>query len=114
MADYLPGGTIKAWYSADDGDTDYVKGHAWGVTARMDLADNLQLFAGYSDYDCTTTACAAVATDTSYTDWTAGVRWNMATGLYLQVEYHKQNWDYQVVNTRFSPGVVNVRLVRSF
>ena len=143
LADYIPGGSIKGWYMADDGDTNYVKGHIWGVTAKMDLSDNIVLFAGYSDYDCTTSSCERrkrkpskipqLHPDTSATQWTAGARWNMAEGLYLQVEYAKTNYDRQFDGnfckgrkackiskrlpgtlSRLSTGTVNVRVVRSF
>lgn len=43
--------SIGAWWEADDGDTDYRKGHQWGVTARWKLWSNLTLFGGYSEYD---------------------------------------------------------------
>lgn len=115
LADYVPGGAIKGWYMADDGDTDYVHGHAWGVSAKMDLADNWTLFAGYSDYDWANKNEAwSVANDDSYTQWTAGVRWNMASGLYSQFEYAKTNYDYQILNDRMSRGTFSVRVVRSF
>ena len=120
LADYLPGGAIKGWYMADDGDTDYVKGHAWGVTAKMNLTDNVGLFAGYSDYDCTSLDCTGVVADRSATHWTAGARWNVATGLYIQVEYSKTNYDFQrdgvvgATSSRLSTGTANVRVVRSF
>ncbi len=136
LADYIPGGAIKGWYASDNGGTDYVKGHQWGVTGEMNLADNLILFAGYGRYDCgvgssnSTTPCTAVGNfyDTSYSDWNVGTRWNMATGLYMQVEYHKQNYDYQkngaivttnaaaaaLATSRLSTGTLLVRVVRSF
>lgn len=105
LADYLPGGAIKGWYMADNGDTDYVHGHAWGVSAQMDLTDNLVLFSGYSDWDRTD----GDTPGTDQTVWTSGVRWNMAPGLYSQVEYAKYNRSGQLGH-----GQYVVRVVRSF
>jgi hypothetical protein len=131
LGDYIPGGSWKAWYMADDGDTDYVKGHSWGVSAKMDMSDNFVLFAGYGDYDCGTKGCTTDLADRSYTDMTVGVRWNMTPGLYMQLEYAKENYDTQkrgyvtenqasaaaaalLGGSRLSTGTVNLRLVRSF
>lgn len=105
LADYIPGGAIKGWYMADDGDTDYVHGHAWGVSAQMDLTDSLVLYAGYSDWDRTD----GDTPGTDLTHWTTGVRWNMAPGLYSQVEYNKQN-----PSGGYGVGQLVVRVVRSF
>ncbi len=35
---------------ADDGDTDYVKGHAFGIRSSYQLTENMLLFAGYGQY----------------------------------------------------------------
>jgi len=45
--------SIGGWWEADNGETDYTKGHQWGVTARWRMG-NFTLFGGYSehDYDC--------------------------------------------------------------
>ncbi len=37
-------------YLWDDGDTDYVKGHAWFVTSQYQLTENMLLFGGYGVY----------------------------------------------------------------
>ncbi len=102
FAEYLPGGAIKAWYMADDGDTDFVKGHVWGVSAKMDLIDDLALYAGYSDYD------DQYSTNDT-TTWTVGFRWSVVSGLYIQTEYAKELPDYSA-----STGYYGVRVVRSF
>ena len=98
---------------SDHGNTDYVKGHTWGITAQMNMTDNLVLFGGYADYNdqyyTTVKGIAAGATDKSTKTWTAGVRWNVASGLYIQTEYTKQLPD--LAN---SYGVYSLRVVRSF
>ena len=81
FSSFLPGGSFGAWWRADHGDTDYVKGHQWGVTAKMNLLDNVQLFGGYSQYNSETEA------DTRR--WTAGVKWDIAPGLWVIVEHAK-------------------------
>ena len=79
----------------------------------MNMTDNLVLFAGYSDYAdqhfVTAEGVAAGATDGSGATWTAGVRWNAASGLYIQTEYTKNLPDLSE-----SFGVYGVRVVRSF
>lgn len=134
LSDYLPGSSIKGWYMADSGDTDYVKGHVWGISAKVELSDKLSLFSGYSDYECGTsgsaTSCASsVFYDTSYAQWTTGLRWSISSQLYMQVEYAKFNFDFQrngVIGSgltaaqaddnrsRLSRGTVNFRVLRSF
>ncbi len=128
LADYIPGGAIKGWYMADDGETSYVKGHTWGVTAQMDLADNWSIYGGYSDYNCVAstvggTFCTTPATDASFTDYTVGLNWNVAPGLLAQFSYSKKNYDYQIdgvvgattgTQSRLSSGIYSVKVVRSF
>ncbi len=135
LASYIPGGKIRGWYASDGGETDYVKGHMWGVATEMNLADNLVMFAGFGRHDCSygssmsTTPCTNAAYDESYQDWTVGTRWLMTTGLYMQVEYNKRNYDFQrngvaVTNTnattaqlsesRLSTGTLLVRVVRTW
>ncbi|WP_075995942.1 porin [Salaquimonas pukyongi] len=81
LSSFMPGGSLGGWWRADHGDTDYVKGHQWGVTAKMNLVDNVQLFAGYSDYQSETNADVA--------RWTAGLKWDIAPGLWVIVEHAK-------------------------
>jgi hypothetical protein len=116
-ADYDFGNGFKfgGGYLWDDGDTDYVKGHAWFLTAQYQLTENMLLFGGYgvyadqydSAYVKTTPAsygCAVPApgcqvvyipastTDyydrnQSYTQWTAGIAWEPVAGLLIQPEW---------------------------
>lgn len=111
------GFAVGGWYMSDDGETDYVKGHAWGVTAKMALAENMVLFGGYGDYadqyntvpaNCTpgwTTGCGP---DSSYRTATVGISWNIVPGLLIQPEYLK-TWTTTTGSGRFS-----LRIVRSF
>ena len=107
LSSFVPGGSLGAWWRADHGDTDYVKGHQWGVTAKMNLMDNLQLFAGYSDY--------ADQDDVSDPDdnggalWTAGVKWDVAPGLFIQAEHSKV-----LPNEGDAYGTTWLRMRRSF
>ncbi|MEZ5881305.1 MAG: porin [Nitratireductor sp.] len=81
LSSFLPGGSFGAWWRADHNDTDYSKGHQWGVTAKMNLVDNLQLFAGYSSYQ------SEINLDQNR--WTAGVKWDIAPGLWVIAEHAK-------------------------
>lgn len=119
FADYIPGGSIKAWYMADDGETSYVGGNVWGVSAKANLLDNVTLFAGYSAYECEIEICDVLVTsDSSLTDWTAGVRWTVADGLYVQAEYARTELDVSVKqdpeSLEATVDTINVRVVRSF
>ncbi len=51
-ADYDFGNGFKlgGWYMADDGETDYVKGHAYGIRSSYQLTETMLLFAGYGQY----------------------------------------------------------------
>ncbi len=109
-ADYDFGNGFKlgGWWMADDGDTDYVKGHAYGVTASYQLTETMLLFAGYGDYadqhnsigDTVRAARinsavnnfdpAITATqdfDESFGNATVGLAWNIVPGLLIQPEY---------------------------
>ncbi len=101
---------------ADDGETDYVHGHVWGVTAKMDLTDSWLLYAGYSDWDysaddalCAAAAgnCSATAGDATH--WTVGAQWDMAPGLRTKFEYTKTNDEND-----YGVGAFAVRVIRSF
>ena len=107
LADYIPGGSIGGWYMADDGKTDYVHGHVWGVTAQVDLSDSWILYAGYSDWDYADTLAVAARDDQS--DWTAGLSWNMASGLNAKFEYNKS-----LPAAGYGVGQFIVRVTRSF
>jgi len=81
LSSFLPGGSLGAWWRADHGETDYVKGHQWGVTAQMNLTDKLSLAAGYSDYRSEDYA------DTR--NWSVSAKWDIAPGLWIVVQHYK-------------------------
>jgi hypothetical protein len=113
-ADYdfgTSGFAVGGWYMSDDGDTDYVKGHAYGITAKMNLTDNMTLFGGYGGYDDTYDTSAATQGD--FDEWTAGVSWNIVPGLLIQPEYTARSYSYETA-TRANYGRWSLRIVRSF
>ena len=130
LSSMIPGGSIGGWWMADHGETDYVKGHAWGVTMQANLTDKLVAFGGYSaiDYDDVSSATAIFPGGApSVADWTVGVRWNVASGLYVQAEWNKTIADdnifldrdlrtgaAQVDFTESSRDRFNLRILRSF
>ncbi|MEC9343770.1 MAG: porin, partial [Pseudomonadota bacterium] len=71
---------VGGWYMFDHGETDWVKGHAWGLTSQMSLSDNLTLFGGYSVYDDQDDD--GDSSDNSMHQWNVGVRWDVVPGLY--------------------------------
>ncbi|HXK57672.1 MAG TPA: hypothetical protein PLZ16_13600, partial [Gammaproteobacteria bacterium] len=96
-----------AWWRADHGDTDYVKGHQFGVTAKMNLVDNLQLFAGYSQYNS--------EDELDVRNWTAGVKWDIAPGLWVIAEHSKYLVEEDpMVDDDDNFGVTWIRMRRSF
>jgi len=112
LSSMLPGASIGAWWEADNGETDYVKGHKWGVTMKANLTDKMVMFAGYSQYDATNGSTPGA----DYQDWTVGVRWNVVSGLYIQPEWNKQSADANLYNgnTESSRDRFTLRIVRSF
>ncbi|MEM7464054.1 MAG: porin [Pseudomonadota bacterium] len=124
LSSWAPGFAIGGWYEADNGDTDYVKGHTWGVTAKMNLTDNMVLFGGYSDYSdqYNGTNCNYCGTDTgdnSATNWSVGVAWNVVSGLLVQLDYSAYTFENERLSNGNQPGngnygVWGVRVVRSF
>ena len=99
LADFIPGGSIAAWTLNDDGETDYVKGHDWGVTAKMNLTDSLVLSAGYGE------------SFWHYENmWTVDLNWAAAPGLDVRVEYSKRRPDLASEST----GRYALRVTRSF
>ena len=101
---------VGGWYMGDHGDTDWVKGHAWGVTSQMNLADNLTLFGGYSDY----ADQDGVDGDNSQKQWSVGVKWDVVPGLYIQPEYTAVWFHDQASAGASNYGRFNLRIVRSF
>lgn len=82
LSDMMPGASIGAWMSNDDGKTDYVKGHRWGVTMKADITDGMTAYAGYSAWNQETAADKA--------HWSAGISWAVVDGLSLQGEWTKE------------------------
>ncbi len=90
LSSMIAGGSIGAWWESDSGQTDYVKGHRWGVTMQAALADKWTLFGGYSEYDTDEDAWGGALTRPADSrDWTVGVRWAVVSGLYVQAEWNK-------------------------
>ncbi|MEM7462920.1 MAG: porin, partial [Pseudomonadota bacterium] len=124
LSSLAPGLAVGGWYETDDGDTDYVKGHKWGVTAKMNLADNLVLFGGYSVYDdlyngTNCNFCTADAGDFSGENWSAGLAWKVVSGLLVQLDYSAYTFDVEANSNgnqggNGNYGVWGVRVVRSF
>jgi hypothetical protein len=118
--DFGNGFLLGGWYMADDGETDYVKGHAYGIRSSYQMTETALLFAGYGayadQYDSSVVASTDVAakndTNDSYTNYTVGMAWRPVTNLLIQPEW---------TSTAFSDGVTNanngrfsLRIVRSF
>jgi hypothetical protein len=99
---------IKAWFMADDGKTAYVGGQVWAATAKFNISDNVTIFGGYSNYECELDVCEVY--DISGYDFTVGVRWTIADGLYVMPEYVRAELDHYDV----SSDSINIRVVRSF
>jgi hypothetical protein len=112
LSSMMPGASIGAWWEADNGETDYVKGHKWGVTMKTNLTEKMVLFAGYSAYDRQNGSTPGYAS----TDWTVGVRWNVVSGLYIQPEWNKSFADSNAYagGTESSRDRFTLRIVRSF
>lgn len=106
------GFAVGGWYMSDDGNTDYVKGHAYGITAKMNLTDNMTLFGGWGQYDDTFNVTPATQGD--FDTWTAGISWNIVPGLLIQPEYTATSFEYENATTRRNFGRWSLRIVRSF
>ncbi|MFZ1815280.1 MAG: porin [Rhizobiaceae bacterium] len=107
------GMAIGGWYMSDHGNTDWVKGHTWGVTAKMNLTESAYLFAGYSEHADQDN----LGTDDSQTNYTVGVNWTIVPGLYIMPEYTATWYESEapassVGNHNF--GAFNIRIVRDF
>ena len=121
------GFAVGGWYMSDDGDTDYVKGHAFGVTAKMNLADNMVLFAGYGQYDdqyfCPALTANAnhcvpengnLDAENGFDTYTVGIGWNIVPGLLIQPEWTSTWFDQDGQNGNNNFGRFSLRVVRSF
>ncbi len=105
LTEFIPGGSIGSWFMADDGDTDYVHGHAWGITAKMNLSDKWRIYGGYTDWDRTDGNVDGI----DQANWTLGAQWKITPGLDTKFEYSKTN--YQGL---YGTGQYAVRVTRSF
>ena len=122
LSDLIPGGRLGGFYMSDDGETDYVKGHLWGVTAAMNVTDKMILFAGYSDYadqyfgsplNAAPNNVAAVSG--SAKNWTVGVAWDVVPGLRIQPEYTVTTYNMEsVADGQMNNGTFSLRVERSF
>lgn len=108
--DFGNGFGVGGWYMFDDGETDYAKGHAWGVTAKLTMAEKLTLIGGYSDY----ADQDGVGGDMSQTNWTVALKWDVVPGLYILPEYSVTTFENEASAGASNYGVFNVRIVRDF
>jgi hypothetical protein len=99
---------IGGWYMADDGDTDYVKGHAFGIRSSYQLAENMLLFAGYGQY----ADQFEDGDEDSFDTYTVGLAWNPVSGLLVQPEWTSNSYEDTDENANF--GRFSLRIVRSF
>ena len=80
--DFGNGWMLGGWYGSDSGDTDYIGGHLWGVTASWKLADNWKLAGYYTEFDDQIKGGTAQ-------QYGAELRWDIVTGLDMTVGYEK-------------------------
>lgn len=123
MSAWLKGLAVGGWYMSDDGRTDYVKGHAFGVTANVNLARDLILFGGYGRYEdgyfdragtCGAAGNAACGSNAGYRTWTAGLVWEVVPSLTIQPEYAVTAYDDENGADRRNNGLFNLKVVRTF
>jgi hypothetical protein len=105
-ADYDFGNGFKlgGGYLADNGETDYVKGHAWFVTSSYQLTENMLLFGGYgvyadqfdpndSDVWDPNNRNTRFDPNRSLAQWDVGVAWEPVAGLLIQPEW--ASWTHE-------------------
>jgi len=115
-ADYDFGNGFKfgGYYASDEGETDYVKGHVWGVTAKYNLSDKMALFAGYSEFADQFAALPLNVNgdvDGSADNYTVGLAWDIVPGLRIQPEYTSTAFENPANLNR---GTFSLRIERSF
>jgi hypothetical protein len=131
--DFGNGWKFGALYASDNGDTDYVKGHVWGVTGQWQMTETMLLFAGYGNYDDQYSGCESykggsfpgkngcatpynvvpVEVGQDYT--TFGLAWTPVSGLLIQPEYNWVSYDSSDDEAELSGfGRFSLRVVRSF
>jgi hypothetical protein len=108
--DFGNGWEFGGWYMADDGETDYVKGHIWGVTGRWQFTDNMQIFAGTGYWD----EYADDSNDASQYYTTVGLAWDIVPGLLIQPEYNWVTYSSDTDAPGDNYGRFSLRVVRSF
>ncbi len=110
--DFGNGFNLGGWYMADDGDTDYVKGHAYGIRSSYALTEDLLLFAGYGQF--ADQFEEAVLVDASFDTYTVGLAWTGISGLLIQPEWTATSFDDTSVKGQENLGRFSLRIVRSF
>jgi hypothetical protein len=109
--DFGNGWKFGALYASDNGDTDYVKGHGWGVTGSWQMTETLQLAAGYGNLDDQTDDGSEDGVD--YT--TVGILWTPVAGLLITPQYHWSAYDdSDTEKTQQNFGAFTLRITRSF
>ena len=94
LSSFIPGGKLRGFWLADGDDhfadvniltdqTDYVKGHLWGVRMDYKLADKLTGYTRYQAYDS-----GQIGSNDSR-GWRSGVNWKIASGVDLNAQYEK-------------------------
>jgi Porin subfamily len=128
--DFGNGWQFGGWYAADNGDTDYVKGHEWGVTSIWQMTETLALFGGYGQYSDQYDGWDVIFDprtvsyedfDRSYDTYTVGLAWTPVNGLLIQPEWNKVVYEepYNWIRVGRRPvqvdsGTFSLRIVRSF
>jgi hypothetical protein len=112
--DFGNGWKFGALYASDNGETDYVKGHLWGVTTQWQMTDTMLLFAGYGNLDDQFVDDNPGELDNGQDYTTFGLAWSVVPGLLIQPEY---NWvsytsDDNAAGENF--GRFSLRIERSF
>ncbi|MGI9401477.1 MAG: porin [Rhizobiaceae bacterium] len=113
---------VGGWYMSDDGRTDYVKGHAWGVTAKIELTEKILLFGGIGGFEdnyfdkagvCGTNGNTACGLNTGYDTWTLGVAFKITNNIFIQPEYQVVTYDDENLTQR-NFGQFNLRIETTF
>jgi hypothetical protein len=112
--DFGNGWKFGALYASDEGETDYLKGHVWGVTSQWQMTETILLFAGYGNFDDQFVDDNPDESDFGQDYTTFGLAWTIVPGLLIQPEY---NWvsyssDDNAPGDNF--GRFSLRVERSF
>jgi hypothetical protein len=103
------------WYMWDNGETDYVKGHALGLTAQVELGEKWMAFTGYGAYDDQyyDGVCTGSCVNGSYEQVEVGLEWNPVKNLFVIPEYMWTTYEEETSRQQ-NFGQFNLRLVRQF